>query len=1350
MTTESSQTWANPRGTLTTEATATTQRVKAEDGSWKEVDATLRANADGTFTPAVAPSLLKLSGGGSGPMASMSTSDGKTLSVKAPFPLPRPIVDGNSALYSSVLPDVDLRLTANTLGGWRQVLVVHTAEAAAHPSVRKLRLDVDAQGLAVSSDAAGNITVVDAEGKTRFSSPASLMWDSAGDSTASTKGAARTGADSEPTGSTADGPGAGAAVAPISVIADNRAIELVPDPALLAQGTGPRFIDPGINPTVDNTRQAWSQVQEAYADTNGFNGTEYGQDKPATGFCGYNIGDPPCRKEGRTRAYFKIGVDSAIHTRPDREVTVFSATFHATIVSSSSPSTNTPMGLYATAEIKNPTSWNAQPCGTGSRMGGCAKLGGSIPVSGTGEIAFDVTTTMKAASQGRWAHQTFGLAPDDESNKYYRQRFANNPHIVVEYDVRPTVWWPRTSPTPGFAKDGTYNDCKTPGTANPWDNPGWVGANNDIALTTSTYSAVGNVLNTTFKLWDNDDNQKTTLHHSNGNGSHGAVTVNVGPLTDGHEYGWLASTSDGNLTSANTDLCYFRVDRTPPTAEVTSTDFPESGTIGARPKYSGQEGTFTLMGTDPAPAGGARTSGLACARWTTDPVQAAATNWKCTDAANSAQITAMTGGKATVKVTPPRWGTNHVYLQTQDNAGNLSQPFVYSYYAPSNLKGPAPSFGDVTGDKKPDLLLPDLTGNLRTIEGRAKDTDPATAPKAVIAAAPGGNGWNDQVRISHRGSPGFKSVDDLFAHRDGDANLYLYQNDDLGGRFDGQDRATLSKPGTCVTASQAAVSCATHGYGSDWSGTSRIAAFGGTVAGDTGTNPQVLPRTSLLFTDNGRLWLGTPGIGTQLDTRAVLLSANDTRWASYDLIAPGRAKGTNFPTLWARSASGSIHSHAFANTGTPEAPVFTSLPDPTKGLIPGVTLTPAAYPRVGSDGDITGDGIPDLWAVDTQQQLVAFPGIGTAPNGTTVLHPTVTGFDPNPVSLGNLNRPRAQWKLTADDASVDPTSEVTWPTADIGGTSTPYAAFHGTGSRATATGPSLDVRQSFTLSVWAKASAASGVVVSQDATRSSSFLLYPDRHTKVWRFALAKGDNDGWSYDATTTLNPDAARVIPDAWTRLTAVFDAGTGQMRLYVNGIHAGSGRHRAADGPVTGGPLVLGRYKSDGQPDTAYGYTGGIGNLAHYSYAASVAAPGAVGPIAYAAKTDTCVDNDSGRTGDGNAIQVWTCNGRAVAQQFQIHHDGSIRVQGKCLGSENAGSDNGTAVLLWTCNGTEEQRFMPRADGSIHHPASGRCLDLNAGNTTPGTRLQLWDCNATAAQRWAVATMGTAPLPVPVPVY
>ncbi|MFE3560242.1 LamG-like jellyroll fold domain-containing protein [Streptomyces sp. NPDC059193] len=1359
LTTATSQTFATPSGTLSTDSTAVPERVKNASGTWQAVDATLRANADGTVTPAAVPSKLTLSGGGTGPMATMTTADGKKLALKAPFPLPKPSLNGDSALYSSVLPGVDLELSANTLGGWRQVLIVRTAEAAANPAVKKLQLAVEADGLTVSADAAGNLKAVDGQGKTRFSAPTPLMWDSAGSTApaAPSKSAAALAKQSAPAEDTSvrsstDGPGSGAAVRKIGTTVDAQGIQLVPDAALLGQGTGPWYIDPGWNPTVDNANQAWAQVQEAYEDTNGYNGTQYGQDKPATGYCGYRFGNPPCEGVGRTRAYFQIGMDSRLH-----EAEVINATFYATVVSSSSPSTVTPMGLYSTGYISNPTSWQHQPCSKNAHMGtSCSKVAGTN-MSGSGDIQFDVKNLVKTAVAGKWPTITLGLAPDNEYEKLYRQRFNNTPHIVVEYDITPTVWWPRASPTPGFADAASYAECRTPGTANPWDNPGWIGANNNITLTTSTYSATGQQLWTAFQYWDDDKGGESKYAETGWQSSYGAVSANIGQLTDGHQYGWQARTTDGTLTSANTEMCFFRVDRTPPTATVTSTDFPASGTIGAHPKYAGEPGTFTLTGTDPGPVGGGRSSGLACARWTTDPVKAAATGWKCTD--TEPGITKLTGGKATITIEPPRWGTNFVYLQTQDNAGNMSQPFVYSYYAPSSPNSAAPIFGDLTGDKKADVLLPDTAGALRVFAG---GSDPAAAPKADIVSAPGANGWNG-IQLSHRGSLLDKVVDDLFAHAPGDRYLSVYRNDGILGRFDSRATETVDKPTTCVTTANVALNCAGHAYGTDWSKVTQIAAFG-SVTGDSGARPNALPRTSLLFVENGRLWLAKAGTEKLLASEAILLSANDTRWNAYDLLTPGRAQGTDFPTLWARNKTDGGTLHAFT---VKSATDLTGFANPAAGLISG-KVDPKTYPRVGSDGDISGDKIPDLWAVDTNQQLVSFNGVGTRPDGS-ILYPTATGVDTSPVALADLNRASAQWGLTGlagtkarDEIGLDALKApagnnpatpagITFAQEAIGGSATTYAAFKGKASSITSATKAVDTTKSFTVSTWAKADTADGgVVVSQDGTRSSAFYLFADPNGQAWRFAIARGDVDGLDYDWTDLAENSTARFTPGVWTRLSAVYDATTGLMRLYVNGTLAGTGHHAAASSQAPTGPLVMGRYKKDGQPAhlTDKGFTGGVSNLAVYPYAASVTAPSTSSPIHLAGAAANCVDNDYDRDTDGNKIQIAACNG-TNAQQFQIRNDGTIQTRGKCLNAAGAGTANTTLIELRSCDSSASQKFLTRANGALYNPASGRCIDLGNYDTTPGRQLWLFDCNRSPAQTWTIPSLGTAPLPVPAPV-
>ncbi|MFC9488699.1 hypothetical protein ACFTZM_21765, partial [Streptomyces hydrogenans] len=95
LTTDRSRTLANPDGTLTT--TDHARAVRAKRGkAWADLDTTLARNADGSISPRVTSNSLTVSGGGSGPLASIATSDGTRLDVSAPFPLPAPTLDGDT------------------------------------------------------------------------------------------------------------------------------------------------------------------------------------------------------------------------------------------------------------------------------------------------------------------------------------------------------------------------------------------------------------------------------------------------------------------------------------------------------------------------------------------------------------------------------------------------------------------------------------------------------------------------------------------------------------------------------------------------------------------------------------------------------------------------------------------------------------------------------------------------------------------------------------------------------------------------------------------------------------------------------------------------------------------------------------------------------------------------------------------------------------------------------------------------------------------------------------------------------------------------------------------------------
>lgn len=534
---------------------------------------------------------------------------------------------------------------------------------------------------------------------------------------------------------------------------------------------------------------------------------------------------------------------------------------------------------------------------------------------------------------------------------------AAAPAAAAGDPAAPTVTAPRASPTPGFAGEDRYSDCDT----NPYSGAGagWSGAN-DVTLRATATSPSGAQLQTTFQLWDTSYGGKRTDFPTGWSTSEARTTVARELLTDGGQYAWRARATDGKLTSPYTAWCYFRVDLDGPTAEITT---------DAAPKTVGQEATFTLKGADTG-------SELACARWQVGGTFGV--GWHCSDEATDPHVVRLTDGSADIKIKPDSWGSQSLLLQTMDNAGNVSQ-IADVRYSVQPSTAPA-AFGDIDADAKPDVLVPDADGNLRT-----PGADPLGTANARAAAAPGAGGSWAAVQYTHRGTLGDQQVDDLLAHVPGAAGLYLFRNNGAG-LFTEQLAISVRKPDVCRNTERRTIDCEEYGFGSNWSKVTQIAAYG-SQRGDSPFGAS-LPGTSVLFVENGRLWLVERGYRHDLDNQAILISGTESsRWDGYELLTPGRAQGTDFPTLWARSTTdGTIR--AFTIGGSSDLEDFSAFADPSAGPVL-TTLAPAGHPRVGSDGDLTGDGLPDLWSADAAGKVTVLPG-----TGTTAPHPTVTGFAP--------------------------------------------------------------------------------------------------------------------------------------------------------------------------------------------------------------------------------------------------------------------------------------------------------------------------------------------------------------------
>ncbi|WP_371481635.1 hypothetical protein [Kitasatospora sp. NBC_00315] len=485
---------------------------------------------------------------------------------------------------------------------------------------------------------------------------------------------------------------------------------------------------------------------------------------------------------------------------------------------------------------------------------------------------------------------------------------------------------PRTLPSPGFAATGVHSGCGDAG------EPGWI---NTAAPTLTVTSTVPDVR---FTVRDDATSAHTKVFDATAQTSAGSAQVAVTGLTDGHAYSWRAK---GVQADGPTDACRFRVDATAPAQPtVESTDFPSAGTPA---KYAGQSGLFTFRATDAA-------SGVACYHYTLGLYPD-----RGNDCTARGSVLAGPDGLVTVPIRPTSWGTNTLTLTAVDNAGNVTWPTSYTFYAPSNPSPPAVP-GDVDGDGVPDIPLPDSAGNLQIISAAAS----SARPTSTVAAgyAPNRQSWAG-YQLAHRGWGQWHApMDDLIAFAPGTYAPSFYRNSDYGTFAAGSIR--LTRPADDPFAEEPTFPA---DFPADWSKTDQLVALGA-----LGQDQQ----SSLLTVEAGDLWLLTDPSNYSFSTVRKLGAGS---WTGYELIAPGKAADGSL-ALWSREkASGTLRSYPIAHNADGSWD-FAALADPASGTVIG-NFPLADYPVLGSSGDGNGDGRPDLYAVTATRHLLTFDGVST-------------------------------------------------------------------------------------------------------------------------------------------------------------------------------------------------------------------------------------------------------------------------------------------------------------------------------------------------------------------------------------
>ncbi|GII54061.1 hypothetical protein Pth03_24500 [Planotetraspora thailandica] len=637
--TENRQVFANADGSFTSETAALPERVRQGAG-WADVDTTLRFAPDGTVRPAATPLSMTFSGGGTEPLATIADG-GRSVATTWPGTLPRPVLDGDTATYPSVLPGVDLQVTASVLG-YSEVLVVKSHEAAVNPALAKLRFGTRGTGVAVRETDDGGLSAEAPDGSAVFHAPAPRMWDSSGSASA-----LRPAPPSAPGSAPEAVPYGRQAV--MGVEATKDAVVLAPDAGLL---NGPSTVYPVyIDPQWSGSKQAWTYVDRAYPDQEYWNSTH----TPEAG----NYGS------GLKRSFFRMDSDNVNGKH------ILKATFRIT-QNKSWGCTDSPQAvqLWLTGGITKSTNWSHQPSWMDmlDSVSSDAGYSSSCPAKG---IEFDVTGTIVKAAKGGWPNTTFGLRDYDDtgSSTWGWKGFSNAPKLVVDYNTPPAA--------PSGV--GTYpgTPCVT-GAGRPYVNAG--DAQSPLQLKAKIYDPdkandgvraefVMNHFNTATGTWEEITSTlpgggKTAYKYTTAATDH---SITLTSLADGETYSYKVKAYDGTDSSAWSAWCEFTVDTVDPATlpEVSSADYP-AGTPDDWRGGVGSAGAFTF-----APGGGE--TDLSAFRFALDDPALATPATQVTIPAGQTSVT--------VSVAPRHDWLNTLYVFPVDRAGNVGKtPAVYSFY----------------------------------------------------------------------------------------------------------------------------------------------------------------------------------------------------------------------------------------------------------------------------------------------------------------------------------------------------------------------------------------------------------------------------------------------------------------------------------------------------------------------------------------------------------------------------------------------------------------------------------------------------------------------------------------------
>jgi hypothetical protein len=112
--------------------------------------------------------------------------------------------------------------------------------------------------------------------------------------------------------------------------------------------------------------------------------------------------------------------------------------------------------------------------------------------------------------------------------------------------------------------------------------------------------------------------------------------------------------------------------------------------------------------------------------------------------------------------------------------------------------------------------------------------------------------------------------------------------------------------------------------------------------------------------------------------------------------------------------------------------------------------------------------------------------------------------------------------------------------------------------------------------------------------------------------------------------------------------------------------------------------------------------------------------------------CLDDFGGSTTNGNAVDIWTCNG--TASQKWTFSAGALSVLGKCLDDVSQGG-SGAKLVIWTCNSHNAQIWTHKSNGEYVLQLNGLCLTDPNASSVNGTQMLIRPCHNLADQHWSL---------------